>query len=65
MIPAALRDKLVAAMATIMCLACILWNVEAPTRLGFAVLTQQYMALQLGLALAIAYLRFGFDGRET
>ncbi len=46
-----------------MCVACILWNVEAPTRLGVAILTQQYMALQLGLALTIAYLRFGPSGK--
>ncbi len=52
----------IAVLATTMCLACILWNVEAPTRLGVAILTQQYMALQLGLALAIAYLRYGWRG---
>jgi TRAP transporter 4TM/12TM fusion protein len=45
-----------------MCVACILWNVEAPTRLGVAILTEQYMALQLGLALTIAFLRFGPSG---
>ena len=47
----------VALLATTMCLACILWNLEVHTRLGFAVLRQQYMALQLGLALALAFLR--------
>jgi TRAP transporter 4TM/12TM fusion protein len=57
-----LADGLVAILATTMCIACILWNLETPTRLGYAVLTQQYMALQLGLALTIAYLRFGFKG---
>lgn len=54
--------SLVAVLATTMCVACFLWNVEAPTRLGVAILKQQYMALQLGLALTIAYLHFGFDG---
>jgi TRAP transporter 4TM/12TM fusion protein len=53
----------VAILATAMCTACILWNLEAHTRLGFALLRQQYMALQLGLALAIAYLRFGAAGK--
>src|SRR6056297_1724109 len=52
----------VAALATLMCVACILWNLELHTRLGFAVLRQQYMALQLGLALAIAFLRYGPHG---
>ncbi|MCB2100258.1 MAG: TRAP transporter large permease subunit, partial [Rhodobacterales bacterium] len=55
---------LVAGLATLMCLACFLWNVEAPTRLGVAILKQQYMALQLGLALTIAYLKFGFRGQK-
>jgi len=44
--------------------ACILWNVEAPTRLGTAILVQQYMAFQLGLALTIAYLQFGARGQD-
>ncbi|MCU4653729.1 TRAP transporter fused permease subunit [Roseibacterium sp. SDUM158016] len=52
----------VAALATVMCVACILWNLEVHTRLGFAVLRQQYMALQLGLALTICFLRFGPRG---
>lgn len=56
------RDRATAVLATAMCVACILWNVEAPTRLGFAILTQQYMAFQLGLALTIAFLRFDFNG---
>ncbi len=54
----------IAGLATLMCVACILWNLEVHTRLGFAVLRQQYMALILGLALAIAFLRFGPDGRQ-
>ena len=54
----------VGVLATIMCFACFLWNLEAPTRLGFAILKQQYMAFQLGLALTIAYLHFGFDGEK-
>jgi len=56
------RDGLVAVLATIMCVACILWNIEAPTRLGVAILSQQYMAFQLGLALTIAYLQFNARG---
>jgi TRAP-type uncharacterized transport system fused permease subunit len=52
----------VAVLASVMVVACILWNVEAPTRMGVAILTQQYMAFQLGLALTLAYLRFGFRG---
>jgi TRAP transporter 4TM/12TM fusion protein len=56
------RDWLIAFFATLMCVACILWNIEAPTRLGFAILKQQYMAFQLGLALTIAYLRYNAHG---
>ena len=61
---ASLRDRLVAVLASAMVVACILWNLEAPTRLGIAILTQQYMALQLGLALTIAYLVYGPRGEE-
>lgn len=57
-------NKLIKVLATLMCVGCILWNVEAPTRLGFAILPQQYMAFQLGLALAIAYLLFDFRGKR-
>ena len=57
-------DWIIAGLATAMVVACILWNIEAPTRLGVAILTQQYMALQLGLALAIAYLRYDWRGEE-
>lgn len=56
------RDWLVAGLAVVMCVACILWNISAPTRLGVAILVQQYMAFQLGLALTIAYLRFDWRG---
>ena len=56
------RDRAVAVLATFMCVACVLWNLEAPTRLGIAILSQQYMALQLGLALTIAFLRYGWRG---
>lgn len=57
-----IRGGLVAGIAATMCVVCILWNVEAPTRLGFAILKQQYMAFQLGLALVIVFLRYGWDG---
>ncbi|WP_430471192.1 TRAP transporter permease [Thalassospira lucentensis] len=60
----ALRTHLITIMASSMVVACILWNLEAPTRLGFALLPQQYMAFQLGLALTITYLKFGFQGEE-
>ena len=64
--PVASTDKVVSTIIAIlsvtMTVACILWNVEAPTRLGFAILKQQYMALQLGLALTIVFLRFNTKG---
>lgn len=55
---------LIGTLAAIMCFACFLWNLEVPTRLGIAILKQQYMALQLGLALAIAYLHYGVRGKK-
>lgn len=51
----------VAMLSALMVIACILWNLEAHTRLGVAVLSQQYMALQLGLAIAIVFLHHGAD----
>lgn len=47
---------LVKVCAFLMPLACILWNLDLPTRLGFAVLTEQYLALVLGLAVCILFL---------
>lgn len=61
---ASLRNHLITVLASSMVVACILWNLEAPIRLGFAVLPQQYMAFQLGMALTIAYLKFNFRGEE-
>ncbi|SFR12570.1 TRAP transporter permease [Poseidonocella sedimentorum] len=60
--PAPLRWA-IAALATAMCLFCILWNLDLSTRLGLAIRHQQYLALQLGLALAITYLHYGWSGR--
>ena len=36
--------------------ACVLWNLDVPTRLGTAFLTEQYLALILGLVLALCNL---------
>ncbi|HKJ61600.1 MAG TPA: hypothetical protein VKA94_06340 [Hyphomicrobiales bacterium] len=59
-------DWLIAILASTMCVACILWNIETPTRLGVAILTEQYLSLQLGLALTICFLRFDWSGaRKT
>lgn len=59
-----LLDGLVAVLTTLMSVACILWNIETPTRLGVAILVEQYLAFQLGLALTICFLRFGWQGAE-
>lgn len=59
-----LLDNTVSFLAAMMCVACILWNIEVPTRLGFALLTEQYMAFQLGLSLTIAFLLFDSRGNK-
>ncbi len=59
---ASLSENIAGVLATVMCVVCILWNIDTPTRLGFAVLTEQYMAFQLGLAVTIAFLLFGAKG---
>lgn len=43
-----------------MTVACVLWNLDVPTRLGVALLTEQYLALQLGLAICIVFLSSTF-----
>ena len=55
----------VAGLASAMVLACIAYNLDLHTRLGFALLRQQYMAFILGLTLALAFLRFGPRGRPV
>lgn len=55
----------IAILATAMVLACIAYNLELHTRMGFALLRQQYMAMQLGFALSISFLRFGPSGRAA
>lgn len=62
--PAGLRGALIATLASAMVVACILWNLSVPTRIGMAILTQQYMAFQLGLALTLAYVLYGPRGQE-
>jgi TRAP transporter 4TM/12TM fusion protein len=47
---------LVKACAFMMTVSCILWNLDLPTRLGVAILTEQYLALILGLAICILFL---------
>ncbi len=47
---------LVKACAFLITVSCILWNLDLPLRLGFAVLTEQYLALALGLAVCILFL---------
>jgi TRAP transporter 4TM/12TM fusion protein len=56
---------IVAAMASLMVVVNILWNLETPTRLGFAILPQQYMAFQLALALALCFIRFNWRGQAS
>jgi len=48
-----------------MTLACVLWNLDVPLRLGFAILTEQYLALQLGLAICIVFVGSRFTDPQT
>ncbi|MGA1207694.1 MAG: TRAP transporter permease [Litorivicinaceae bacterium] len=50
------RQHLIVALGTLISMLCIAWNVNVPSYFGVAYLTEQYMALQLGLALAILFL---------
>jgi len=53
----------IAICGRIMTLACFLWNFDTPLRLGFAILTEQYFALQLGLSIFIVFLPSTFRSR--
>lgn len=50
-----ITNWIVAICGSLICLLSILWNLEVGTRLGIAILKQQYMTVQLGLALMTAY----------
>jgi TRAP transporter 4TM/12TM fusion protein len=55
---------LVQACGFLITLACILWNLNLPTRLGFAILTEQYLAFILGLGVGILYLTISRSRRR-
>jgi len=57
--------SVIAVCGFVMTLACVLWNLDVPLRLGFAILTEQYLALQLGLAICIVFLGSRFTSAET
>ena len=48
-----LAARIAAALATV---SCILWNANAPAWFGVAYLTEQYLALILGLSLCALFL---------
>jgi TRAP transporter 4TM/12TM fusion protein len=56
-----ITNRTIALVAIVMTVLCVIWNLEIPTRLGFAVLTQQYISVQLGFALLITFLSFSQD----
>lgn len=49
-------SAIVSFFAFMMCVACIMWNIDLPTRIGVSILQEQYMSFQLGLALSIVFL---------
>jgi len=49
----------------LMTLACVLWNLDVPTRLGLAILTEQYLALQLAFSIFIVFLSSSFRLKQT
>lgn len=48
-----------------MTLACVLWNLDMHTHLGVAFLTEQFLALELGLALCVVFLTSSFRESHT
>ena len=54
----------IAVCAIAMTVLCILWNLDVHTRLGFAILTEQYLAAELGLAICILFLSSTIHGRQ-
>lgn len=62
--PTTITTIIISTLSVIMTLACILWNIDAPTRVGLAILTEQYMALQLGLAITISYLLISSNNKS-
>jgi len=57
-------SALVKICAFLITLSCILWNLDLTTRLGIAVLTEQYLALVLGLSTCIVFLKLSWRGQR-
>jgi TRAP transporter 4TM/12TM fusion protein len=53
------------ALAALMTVACIGWNLDLPALLGFAFIEESFQATVLGLGLAIVFLTFTVARRET
>ena len=51
---------LVKACAFLITLSCVLWNLDLPTRLRIAVLTEQYLSLVLGMSICIVFLNLSW-----
>lgn len=56
---------LAGACAFLIPVLCIFWNLNVPTRLGSAILTEQFLAAELALAVCLLFLTSGFRGRTA
>lgn len=62
--PAGPVDWLARICAFLIPVLCILWNLDVPPRIGIAILTEQFLAAELGLAICLLFLTSGFGGRD-
>jgi TRAP transporter 4TM/12TM fusion protein len=60
--PARLFNPVILALQTLLILAVIVWVADLPVRLGFALFTEQFLALVLACTLALVFLHCGPGG---
>lgn len=60
--PARLFNPVIFALQTLLILAVIVWVADLPVRLGFALFTEQFLALVLACTLALVFLHCGPGG---
>lgn len=52
-----------AVLAGLITAACIAWSLDAPSRLGMAFYTEQFLSLMLGMGLCALYLSISYRGK--
>ena len=60
---AAPHERIALVFGAVITILAIVWSFDVPLKLGWPIYTEQFIAAMIGLALFLAYLRPGTDGR--